>query len=62
MESLYKLVHDSHEELLKKVLRMALKREPTIEDAKRCTITYRNDPLEGYPFSMDGVTLGHVKF
>ena len=52
--------NNAEEKLVKQVLRMVLKREPKIKDAKRLTkLIYQH--REGYVIAFDGVEIGDVK-
>lgn len=68
MESFYDMqsqairkMANAEEEVIKKVLRQILKREPIIEDAKKCTCLFRRDNINQYDFIYDGVCLGNIK-
>lgn len=48
------------EDCINGVLRQVLKREPTIEDYKECTQSYKEGEDDGYYIAYKGVNLGRI--
>lgn len=59
-EGLIKELVKVHENMLKKVLRMKLNREPTIEDAKLCTLVTHTKDRDRSEFIYNGESLGWI--
>lgn len=51
----------AEEDVIKKILSEILKREPDIEDFKKCTIVRRDDILNEYFLMFDGAFVGSIK-
>lgn len=59
-DSIWADIKHKQEEILNQVLTELLKREPTIEDFKKCTLGFYQDETH-YLFSYDGRTLGKIE-
>ena len=59
-DSIWADIRHKQEEILTQVLSELLKREPTIEDYKKCTLGFYQDEPH-YLFSYDGAVLGKIE-
>lgn len=58
--SIAAIVNRAEEEILKKILREILQREPTIEDAKDCTLFFSEGNLSDFDIAYKGVKMGSI--
>lgn len=59
-DSIWADIRHKQEDIIKQVLTELLKREPTIEDFKKCTLGFYQDEPH-YLFSYDGAVLGKIE-
>lgn len=59
---LTKRMQEAQEQVFKQALRDHLKREPTVEDARECTLGYCVDRPGEYTLYYKGTTLGLIKY
>lgn len=57
-----RLYREAEEKVIKSVLRSLLKREPTMEDASKCTRIFKPGITDQYDLEFEGICLGQVKY